>query len=56
LARAHYPYEAWLVERKIPLVPLGLAKADTAKRRNLVTERKREKHDQLIADGQQPLF
>jgi hypothetical protein len=55
-ARAHYPYEAWLIERKIALVALGLAKAATAKLRDLVAERKREEHDRLIADGQQPLF
>ncbi len=52
--RAYYPYEAWLVERKIALVALGLAKPDLV--RDMSTERKREEHDRLIADGQQELL
>ncbi len=54
--RDHYPYTAWLTERTIARVELGLAKPETAKTRDLVAERKREEHERLLADGQQTLF
>ncbi len=52
--RANSPYEAWLVERNAALVALGLAKPDLV--HDLPAERRREEHDQLIANGQQAWF
>jgi hypothetical protein len=54
--RDHYPYKAWLTERTIARVELGLAGPETIKTRDLVAERKREEHDRLLAEGQQSLF